>query len=296
MYRGTRIVLGRVTAVGALIYRRHCGPKTRLGTGSEEAGSTESSFCYLAWVEKISAAGLAIVVGQRAGWASKVLSDETGAPAHYALRHTPAAMVDKTYLVRLKPPSRHSARCRIGRVYMSATPRGRTSWNLPVVPCCLFRPLAFCAFPVPAPPKHIPFPHRPREALIGVKPGRSVFVGKSGSFFLSHVGLHFGRARWMSDQGEPIGQEREQKQCACLVFRLTSNCRRSTFEAYHLPVLHVGFPPPLDLGQRSGARKGSVRAPNAGRVRSLWVASTVDPFAKPTAKVERTRSRSSPGR
>jgi hypothetical protein len=66
----------------------------------------------------------------------------------------------------------------------------------------------------------------------------------------------------MSDQGEPIGQEREQKQCACLVFRLISNCRRNTFEAYHLPVLCVGFPPPLDLGQRSGARKEAVRAPN----------------------------------
>ena len=41
----------------------------------------------------------------------------------------------------------------------------------------------------------------------------------------------------------PIGQEREQKQCAYLVLRLISNCRRSTFEAYHLPVLGVGFPP-----------------------------------------------------
>jgi hypothetical protein len=80
----------------------------------------------------------------------------------------------------------------------------------------------------------------------------------------------------MSDQGEPIGQEREQKQYACLVFRLISNCRRNTFEACHLPVLRVGFPPPLDLGQRSGARKERSEPPTqAGHdrygVQAPWI-------------------------
>jgi hypothetical protein len=99
-----------------------------------------------------------------------------------------------------------------------------------VVPCRLFRPLALCAFLVPAPPKHIPFPHRLREALVGVKPDRSVFVGKSGSIFLSHVGLLFGRARSMSDEGEPIGRNENR------------NGRLFSLSANFQPKLEIRFP------------------------------------------------------